>query len=158
MKNTHSPDLLPIGLLLFIFLFGITSLNLLNVLSGSFPAEVVSFLKVPKAMILIIYFGLYFPPIILAIVAGPIISWIAKKRRLDIHVTGTLIQYALFLTPAAATANKSFYWYARTGNDGWEGPFFLIAAIVFYAVVFSDTFWRLFSEVKLATNNKYKNR
>ena len=109
-------------------------------------------------MIFIIYFGLYLPPIMLASVAGPIISWIAKKRRLDIHVTGTLIQYALMLIPAAATANKSFYWYTRIGNDGWEGFFFLIAAIVFYAVVFSYTCWSLFSEVKLATNKKYKNR
>jgi hypothetical protein len=125
MKNIYLPDLVPIGLLLLIFLFGITGLNLLNVLSGSFPAEVIAFLKVPKAMILVIYFGSYLPPIILASVAAAIVSWIAKKRKLDIHVTGALIQYALMLIPAAMTANKSFYWYARTGNNGGEGTFFL---------------------------------
>ena len=39
-----------------------------------------------------------------------------------------------------------------------EKDFFLIAAIVLYAVVLSHTCWSLFSEVKLATNKKYKNR
>ena len=92
MKNTYPSYLLPIGLLLFVFLLGITAFSLLNVLSSSFPAEVIAFLKAPKSMILVIYFGSYVLSVMLASVAGAIVSWIAKKRKLDLHITGTLIQ------------------------------------------------------------------
>jgi hypothetical protein len=151
MKNIYVPALVPIGLLLFIFLLGITAFNLLNVLSGSFPTEVITFLKVPKAMILFVYFGSYILSITLAIVAGAIVSWITKKRKLDIHVTGTLIQYALMLIPAAMTANKSFYWYSQKSND--SGNLFLVAAILMYVGMFLYTCWSLFREVRLAISS-----
>jgi hypothetical protein len=148
--------LVPIGLLLFIFLLGITAFNLLNVLSGSFPAEVIAFLKAPKAMILAVYFGSYLLSIMLASAAGAIVSWISKKRKLDIHVTGILIQYALMLIPAAMTANKSFYWYARKSND--FGNSFLVVAILMYVGIFLYTCWSLLREARLAINKKYKTR
>jgi hypothetical protein len=156
MKNIYPHDLVPIGLLLFISVLGITAFNLLAVLSSSFPAVIIAFLKVPKAMILVIYFGSYLLSVVLASVSGAIAFWIAKKRKLDMRVTGILIQYAFGILFAAMTVNKRFYWYARNGDD--SGNLFLVTGILMYAGVFLYTCWRLFRETRLAINKKYNAR
>ncbi len=156
MKNAHIVDLVPTGFLLFISLLVITACNLLNVLSGSFPAKVIAFLKIPGLMILGIYYGSYLLSIVSAIIAGKLVSQMARRRQLDIQVTWEIVQYALMLIPAAMTANKGFYWYVGQGDNRNMGIFFFIAAIIFYIVVLLGTCWNLFRKIRLANNKKRK--
>jgi hypothetical protein len=66
------------GTVLLLLLTSIILLSLLVVVAGSFPANVVSFLKAPKWMALAVYFAGYILSVLLASISGQIVGFILK--------------------------------------------------------------------------------
>jgi hypothetical protein len=163
------------GTVLLLLLTSIILLSLLVVVAGSFPANVVSFLKAPKWMALVVYFAGYIFSVLLASITGQIVGLILKsltsKHDSELISMGEIIRYemismtdkiirgavtstfvgvSLMLVPASMTANKAFYWIERGEPD--VGNAFLICSVVMYVGIFVFACFMLFPILQLIAN------